>query len=342
MTVRRRVHKLSAHPLTASTANLTKWLEMPPKRRQAELASACSVSQQTISDYKRRSARPDPGSELALLIEIATGGFVLAAGWLTVEEVRLRDENQSRAATFAGSQGHGPKPAALQAGHAPGARSTNIEGSQSAKSMSCCTTTTILRDSRTCQDDFGRSQEEAASSFVRRLNFLLEGVVAKFERRLDDLFDEQVHCLTPRSRAPASRPVAAGRRRPHRALMPQSSRPASIPTPARPSAAHARQALLDPQRLTPLVGDDEAPPSTERSDPPTQPSPSIRSLPSPIAVRGLAVEVVENKRDEAPPYAGHDGDAVPPPSATRGTIAVADAIETLSQRRGSIRLEGKE
>src|SRR4051812_24891108 len=102
MTVRRRVRKLPAHPLTASAANLITWLEMPPKRRQAELASACSVSQQTISDYKRCAARPDPGSELALLLEIATGGFVRAAGWLTTEEVRLRNENQTRAATFAG------------------------------------------------------------------------------------------------------------------------------------------------------------------------------------------------------------------------------------------------
>lgn len=101
MTVRRRVHQLPAHPLTASAANLTTWLDMPPKRRQAELASACSVSQQTISDYKRRAARPDPGSELALLIEVATGGFVRAAGWLTTEELRLRRKNQKRAASFA-------------------------------------------------------------------------------------------------------------------------------------------------------------------------------------------------------------------------------------------------
>ena len=101
MTVRRRVHQLPAHPLTASAANLTSWLDMPPKRRQAELASACSVSQQTISDYKRRAARPDPGSELALLIEVATGGFVRAAGWLTTEELRLRRKNQKRAASFA-------------------------------------------------------------------------------------------------------------------------------------------------------------------------------------------------------------------------------------------------
>ena len=164
MMVRRRVQKLPAHPLTASAANLTTWLEMPPKRRQAELASACSVSQQTISDYKRCSARPDPGSELALLIEIATGGFVLAAGWLTVEEVGLRDENQTRAATFAGSQGRGPKPATLQSGHAPGARSTNIEGFQSAKSMSYASNQPSPPSSRASESSRASATSPAAGS----------------------------------------------------------------------------------------------------------------------------------------------------------------------------------
>lgn len=101
MTVRQRVHKLPAQPLTDSAVKLSIWLEMPPRRRQAALADACSVSQQTISEYKRRAARPDPGSELAFLIEVATGGFVLAAGWITTEEVRLRRQNQKRAARFA-------------------------------------------------------------------------------------------------------------------------------------------------------------------------------------------------------------------------------------------------
>lgn len=137
MSSRRLAVKSPAEPLTASATNLSTWLEIPPGRLQADLAAACGVSQQTISDYKRRAARPDPGSELAALIEIATGGFVLAAGWLTLEEVRLRDENQTRAASFAGSQGRGPKPAALPSRHARGARSTNLEGSQSAKWMSC-------------------------------------------------------------------------------------------------------------------------------------------------------------------------------------------------------------
>ena len=126
MTVRRRVHQLPAHPLTASAANLTTWLDMPPKRRQAELASACSVSQQTISDYKRRAARPDPGCELAMLIEVATCGFVRAAGWLTAEEVRIRDENQTRAASFAKLEA---RPAAPQAptGHRTSTRIPGIK-----------------------------------------------------------------------------------------------------------------------------------------------------------------------------------------------------------------------
>jgi hypothetical protein len=105
---------------------------------------------------------------------------------------------------------------------------------------------------------------------------------------------------------------------------------------------HAREASLDPPRLTLLIGDDEPPPSTERSDPPTQPSPSLQPFASPSATRAPAVDVVESKRDEAPPYAGRGGDAVTPPSATRGTMTVAGAIETLTQRGYSIRLEGKE
>ena len=212
----------------------------------------------------------------------------------------------------------------------------------SCKGTRQCIATTLLRDPRTCQDGFGCSRDDAASSLVRRLNVLLDGVVKKFEQRLDDLFNEHEQRQTPRSHAPASGPIAMRRRRPRSALRPRSSGLASIPTPARLSAAHAREAPPDLPRLTLVVGDDEPPPSTERSDPPTQPSPSIRSLPSPLAARAPAVEVVESKRDEAPPNAGRGGDAVPPPSATRGTRAVADPIETLTQRGYSIRVEGKE
>jgi transcriptional regulator with XRE-family HTH domain len=101
MTSRRLAVKSPAEPLTDSATKLSTWLEIPPGRLQADLAAACGVSQQTISDYKRRAARPDPGSELAALIEIATGGLVRAAGWLTAEEVRLRRQKHKRAARFA-------------------------------------------------------------------------------------------------------------------------------------------------------------------------------------------------------------------------------------------------
>jgi transcriptional regulator with XRE-family HTH domain len=112
MTSRRLAVKSPAEPLTDSATKLSTWLEIPPGRLQADLAAACGVSQQTISDYKRRAARPDPGSELAALIEIATGGFVLAAGWLTAVEVRLRRESRKRAASFAKLDPHqGPPPA---------------------------------------------------------------------------------------------------------------------------------------------------------------------------------------------------------------------------------------
>jgi transcriptional regulator with XRE-family HTH domain len=94
--------------LTDSATKLSTWLEIPPRRLQAELAAACGVSQQTISDYKRRAARPDPGSEPAGLIEIATSGFVRATGWLTPREAQRREQNQTRAADFA--RGASPAP----------------------------------------------------------------------------------------------------------------------------------------------------------------------------------------------------------------------------------------
>jgi transcriptional regulator with XRE-family HTH domain len=114
MSSRRLAVKSPAEPLTDSATKLIAWLEVPPKRRQGELATACGVSQQTISDYKRRAARPDPGSELAALIEIATGGLVLAAGWLTTEEVRLRRVSRKRAARFAKLDPHRGTPEASQ------------------------------------------------------------------------------------------------------------------------------------------------------------------------------------------------------------------------------------
>jgi hypothetical protein len=42
------------------------------------------------------------------------------------------------------------------------------------------------------------------------------------------------------------------------------------------------------------------------------------------------------------PDADRGGDVVSPPAATQGTIALADAIEALTQQGYSIRFEGKE
>jgi hypothetical protein len=108
MSSRRLAVKSPAEPLTDSATKLSTWLEIPPRRLQADLAAACGVSQQTISDYKRRAARPDPGSEPAGLIEIATSGFVRATGWLTPREAQRREQNQTRAADFA--RGASPAP----------------------------------------------------------------------------------------------------------------------------------------------------------------------------------------------------------------------------------------
>jgi len=93
--------KRPSEPETESSAKLNIWLEWPPGHRQAELADACSLSQQSISNYKTRSSRPDPGSLAAELIAIATGGYVSAAGWLTEAETRRRRQHRARAAQYA-------------------------------------------------------------------------------------------------------------------------------------------------------------------------------------------------------------------------------------------------
>ena len=203
-----------------------------------------------------------------------------------------------------------------------------------------CTTPTRLRDRRTHQDGVSLAQEDAVGSFVRRLDVLLEGVVQKLEQWLGDRFSERVQREASCSRAPAARLIPARRRRLRRSLTPRSSIPAS--SGARPSAAHSREAPLDPPRLSVLVDDAEPPPSTERSDPPTLPSASGLTLPSQTAAWTPAVEIVECGVNETCRDVEFRGDAVSPPSATRGTIAVADAIETLTRQGDSIRREGKE
>jgi hypothetical protein len=96
---RRWLPKSPAAPATKSWWRLVAWLEGPPRRNQALLAKACDLSQQVISNYKRRGSRPDPASETAILLEIATQGFVSADGWLTDEEAKLRAAKRERAAT---------------------------------------------------------------------------------------------------------------------------------------------------------------------------------------------------------------------------------------------------
>jgi hypothetical protein len=91
------------------------------------------------------------------------------------------------------------------------------------------------------------------------------------------------------------------------------------------------------------VDDDYPPPSTERSDPPTLPSAPDLALPSEAAARPLAVEVVECGADATRPDAVvRGGDAVAPRSATRRSIAIADAIEALTGQGYSIVREENE
>jgi hypothetical protein len=145
---------------------------------------------------------------------------------------------------------------------------------------------------------------------------------------------------TPRSHAPSSRPRAARRRRPRGASTPRSARPAS--SSPLPSAAHLREASLEPPRLTLLLGKHEPPPSTPRSEPPTQPSAPILPLSSQTAAGASAVAVVETRATEARPGAGRRRNVGSPPPVTRGEMAVADAIATLTQQGYSIRIERKE
>ena len=88
-------------PATKSYAELVAWLHGPPRRSQAVLAAVCSVSQTALSLYASRRARPNPDSEVACLLELATGGRVACMGWLTPDELAERRRRRTRAATFA-------------------------------------------------------------------------------------------------------------------------------------------------------------------------------------------------------------------------------------------------
>ena len=88
-------------PSTQSPAELVAWLRGPPRRSQALLAIACRVSQATLSQYTSRRARPNPDSEVALLLQLATGGQVTSLGWLTSDERAERRRRRAHAANFA-------------------------------------------------------------------------------------------------------------------------------------------------------------------------------------------------------------------------------------------------
>ena len=88
-------------PATPSQAALRDWLRGPPRRSQMLLAVVCRVSQPLISAYASRRLRPDPDSEAARLLEIATAGRVTPAGWLTPAELPEREARREQAAAFA-------------------------------------------------------------------------------------------------------------------------------------------------------------------------------------------------------------------------------------------------
>lgn len=147
---------------------------------------------------------------------------------------------------------------------------------------------------------------------------------------------------TPRSRAPVSRPMVARRRRRGRGAQAlQSARP--VTTGPAPSA-QATESLLEPPRLTLLLGRGEQPASTERSDPPTQPSSPILPRPSQTAPWAPAVEVVEHRpHDTRRDACRRPHDCAPPSSARSMTaVALAEAIATLTQQGYAIRLERKD
>jgi hypothetical protein len=243
--------KSPMEPETESRCALVEWLGAAPGTNIAFLADACGVGEETVVAFVERRARPEPESQLANLIAIATAGAVPSFGWSTEDEFEVSSAARERA------------------------------------------------------------KELAAERHASR---------------------------KPRSRRPASRPLAVRRRRPRGSSTPRSRRAAS--SGARRAAPSARDAPLEPPPSPPLVDDQEPPPSTERSDPPTLPSSSIPPLPREAAAGAIVIVAVGAPQARA--GADDCGDAVSPRAAAQGTIALADAIEALTQQGYSIRLERKE
>ena len=246
--------KPPTEPETESRRALLHWLGVLPASRLAFLSRASGVVEPTLLAFVERQARPDPDSEVARLLAIATRGAVPSFGWWTDDELEALRGARARAAQMADALDAPP--------------------------------------------------------------------------------------TTPRSCAPASRPLAARRRRRRGAATPRSSRPVS--SGSLPSAAHLRETPLESPRLTLLLGSGEPPSSNERPDPPTQPSSPILPLSSPSTARVSAVAVVETRANEVRPSAGRRRNVTSPQAATRGEVTVADAIATLTKQGYSIRLERKD
>ena len=94
---------------------------------QAGLASAIGVSQQTISEVLDVRLHRLPSDRIRVLIELATGGYVKSAAWLSTDEREEQRRTETRARGFA--RRHSRKPRAAQ-------RSRKADQSTSAKRSS--------------------------------------------------------------------------------------------------------------------------------------------------------------------------------------------------------------
>ena len=81
--------KRPAEPDTESRRALLHWLGALPASRLAFLARASGVVEQTLWAFVERQARPEPDSEAARLLAIATRGAVPSFGWWTDDELAL-------------------------------------------------------------------------------------------------------------------------------------------------------------------------------------------------------------------------------------------------------------
>ena len=95
--------KHPVEPDTESRRALRHWLGSLPASRLAFLARASGVVEQTLLAFVERQARPEPDSEAARLLAIATRGAVPSFGWWTDEELEACRGARARAAQMAGT-----------------------------------------------------------------------------------------------------------------------------------------------------------------------------------------------------------------------------------------------